>query len=89
MTTPTSACYADVKSLYDAYLALLSGKQRIRVRYNDMWTEYRQTTAGDMDRLRELYQTLRLQCPDALANLPDLNPAMRVRRGPAVGVIYK
>lgn len=81
-------CFAAVKTLHDAYITLLSGKTRVRVRYNDMWTEYRAATAGDVDRLREAYMTLRQQCPQAMAELPDLNTAYRVKRGPAVGVIY-
>ncbi len=51
-----------------------------------MWVEYRGNYAGDMDRLRNLYMTLRQQCPEALSALPDLSPAYRVQRGPPVGL---
>lgn len=80
------SCFEDCKGLYDAYLQILTGKSKVRVRYNDMWVEYRANYAGDMERLRAAYQGLRQQCPEALATLPDLSPAYRVRRGPPVGL---
>ena len=82
------SCFDDCKALYDAYLKMLAGQSKVEVRYNDMWVQYRANTAGDMDRLRMLYSTLRQQCPQALCELPDLSPALRVRRGPPVGIDY-
>ncbi len=79
-------CLEDCQNLYTAYLQMLQGKTKVRVRYNDMWVEYRGNYAGDMDRLRNLYMTLRQQCPEALSALPDLSPAYRVQRGPPVGL---
>lgn len=80
------SCFDDCQALYDAYLQMLSGKTKVEVRYNDMWVQYRANTAGDMDRLRNLYQTLRNQCEQAATELPDLSSSKRVLRGPPVRI---
>lgn len=74
-------CYEQCRRLYDAYGRMLSGEQVVQVRYADNWKEFRANTAGDMDRLRDLYMTLWRQCPTAQANLPSLDPRS-LRRGP-------
>lgn len=75
------SCLDQAKHLYNAYLRMLSGGQRTVVRHNDFWSEYRSNTAGDMDRLRELYETIRSGCPAAQKALPSLDPAGAKRRG--------
>ena len=77
-------CVAKVAMLYEAYIAAVSGKTRVVVRFNERWSEY---ARPDAPALLALYQTLYAQCPDAqAAGLPDLNPNLKVQRGrPARG----
>lgn len=75
------SCLDQCKHLYNAYLRMLSGGQRTIVRHNDFWLEYRSNTAGDMDRLRDLYETIRNGCPEALRTLPSLHSSGAQRRG--------
>lgn len=77
-------CVAKCSMLYEAYVACVSGKTRVVVRFNDRWSEY---AKPDADALLSLYQTLYTQCPGAqAAGLPNLNPNMKVQRGrPARG----
>lgn len=77
------SCLDQCKALLDAYTNALIGKQRIRIQYDNYYVEYRQSNPGDLDQLRNLYMQMRMNCPDAMACLPDINPARRVRRGPA------
>ena len=79
-------CVAQVSAIYQAYVAVVAGKSRVVVRFNDRWTEY---ARPDAPALLMLYQTLYAQCPGAqAAGLPDLNPNLRVQRGrPARGHI--
>lgn len=75
-----TSCVAKLSTLYEAYVAAVSGRTRVVVRFNDRWSEY---ARPDAEKLLQLYQTLYAQCPDAkAAGLPDLNPNMRVQRGP-------
>lgn len=77
-------CVAQLRMLYEAYVATVSGQTRVIVRFNDRWSEY---ARPDADKLLTLYQTLYAQCPAAKgAGLPDLNPNLKVQRGaPARG----
>lgn len=76
-------CLDQCRDLYDAYVKGLTGGQLIRIRYADNWKEFRPSSPGDMDRLRDLYMTLWRQCPEAQAALPSLDQK-GVRRGPAL-----
>jgi hypothetical protein len=76
-------CVGQATSLLNAYTKALTGGQRIQVRHDTYWTSYKPNTPAEMTMLRNLYQLIRAQCP-AAANLPDLSPGMRVRRGPAL-----
>lgn len=79
----TMDCAAQCNALLNAYFKGLAGQQRIQVRHGDYWVEYRPNSAGDMNALRDMYRIIRNQCP-AAANMPDLNPALRAQRGPAL-----
>jgi hypothetical protein len=83
-------CLGQCQYLYNQYIALMTGNSTpIRVRYKDMWTEVRNPTSGDMDRIRELYITLWSNCPEAQCELPDLSKGAQVRRGPpATGIFH-
>lgn len=71
-------CRAVLQGLFKAYMQVATGQQRVRVRFNDRWSDY---APGNLPALRDLYTTLYNQCPDR-AGLPDLSPGRRVRRGP-------
>lgn len=77
-------CVAQVAMLYQAYIAAVTGKVRVIVRFNERWSEYARPNAPA---LLALYQTLYAQCPGAAqAGLPNLNPNLKVERGrPARG----
>ncbi|WP_216073873.1 hypothetical protein, partial [Acinetobacter baumannii] len=53
-------CVAQVSAIYQAYVAVVAGKSRVVVRFNDRWTEY---ARPDAPALLMLYQTLYAQCP--------------------------
>ena len=75
-------CVTALNSLYQAYVSLVSGGTRSEVRFADRTVIY---TGANVAKLQELYMLLRAQCPQAtVANLPNLNPGNRVRRGPPV-----
>jgi hypothetical protein len=67
-----------VLELTRAYYALTSGNKRLRVRFQDRWTEYNPANATQ---LLVLVRTLRTQCTDC-SDIPDLNPGRRTERGP-------
>jgi hypothetical protein len=77
-------CFEQCRSLLDAYNRMLTGGQRTEIRHGDYWTVYRANKPADMITLRNLYMTMRQQCPAAMQHLPDLSPAARVRRGPGM-----
>jgi len=83
MSASSKTCVQQCRDLYDAYSRALTGGQVIRVRYADNWKEFRPNSAGDMDRLSDLYMTLWRQCPEAQATLPSLD-GKSLRRGPAL-----
>jgi hypothetical protein len=73
-------CVGLLSSLLEAYYKILSGSQRITVRYGERWVEYQK---ANVEELRTQYQVLYNQCPNAAASgLPNLNPALQSRRGP-------
>ena len=73
---------SQASTLYSAYIAMITGKQRVLVRYKDMWTQYSGHSAADIKALSELYLSVRAQCPNALAvGLPDIRPSARTQRG--------
>jgi hypothetical protein len=76
-------CFEAAKALYNAYTRMLMGGQKVQVRHGDYWVEYRSNLAGDMSRLKELYQAIRGQCDEAMACLPDLDRS-NIGRGPAI-----
>lgn len=73
------SCLDSCRNLYNAILAATTSGRRVRVAYDNYQVEYK---PEDYGQLRELYMTLRAQCPEALAQLPNLQPGARVRRGP-------
>lgn len=78
----TSSCVDALADLFNAYMAIVAGANHIEVRYNERWVTYGK---GNADALVTLYRTLYAQCPSAkAAGLPDLNPALKARRGPPV-----
>jgi hypothetical protein len=65
--------------ILEAYETVIAGTQRTQVRFQERWTEFQK---GNAMELRNYYVTVYGQCPAAArAGLPDLNPAMQVRRG--------
>jgi len=74
-------CFTTCRQLYNAYLAASSGGQRVRVAYDNYSVEYKQS---DLKNLLQLYTTLRSNCPQAIAALPNLEPGAAVQRGPAI-----
>lgn len=81
------SCIERLSQILTAYEALLSGQHRIIVWHNERRTEYQK---GNAESLREYYNLLYRQCPDASgAGLPDLARGLQVRRGdPARGFHY-
>ena len=80
-------CVEQCRSLLDAYNRMLSGGQRTEIRHGDYWTIYRANKPADMATLRNLYMTMRVQCPQAMHLLPDISPSARVVRGPGARLI--
>lgn len=70
-------CKALVLSLQQAYLALVAGNKRVRVRFNERWAEYE---PGKEQALRELINMIAGQCPDT-EGLLNFNRAYRSQRG--------
>lgn len=70
-------CKALVISLQNAYLDLVAGNKRVRVRFNDRWTEYE---PGKEQALRDLINMIAGQCPDT-EGLLSFNRAYRAQRG--------
>jgi hypothetical protein len=81
----TMNCAQQCNALLNAYMKGLAGGQRIQVRHGDYWVEYRASNSADMAALRDLYRLVRGQCP-AAADMPDLSPGLRAKRGPALPV---
>lgn len=75
-------CRALIVALQNAYLALVAGNTRVRVRHNERWIEY---DPGKSKALMDLINMIWSQCPDT-DGLLNLNPSLRVKRGgPAYG----
>jgi hypothetical protein len=66
-------CRALIQELQRAYMALVAGQARIRVRFDRRWTEYHPASATQ---LKTLINTIYDQCDD-VEGLLDLRP----RRG--------
>lgn len=83
--TDSMSCIEQLRALYAAYLAAVTGQVRVITRFNDRWSEY---ARPEPKLIQELYMTLYVQCPAAsAAGLPNLNPNSKVQRGaPARGV---
>jgi hypothetical protein len=81
----TSSCVEALQSMAQAYYTILTGNQRVMVRFQERWTEYQK---GNVKELVNAYTTLYNQCPGAAAaGLPNLNPGLASRRGaPARGL---
>jgi len=79
------SCFQQAESLLNAYQRMLSGGQRVEIRHGDYWVQYRNNQPADMAALRDLYQQIRSNCPQAQC-LPDLSPGARVRRGPGLSL---
>lgn len=78
----TQDCVTLLRELHNAYNRVMSGNQRVTVRFGERWTEYQKSNVGD---LLAYYQTMYSQCPGAqAAGLPNLNPGLQARRGPPV-----
>lgn len=74
------SCINELRTIYNAYLAAIAGKTRVVVRFNDRWSEYGKPDAAA---LLTVYMTLYAQCPSAATSgLPNLNPQLKVKRGP-------
>jgi hypothetical protein len=70
-------CRDVVLALQKAYLSLVAGNTRLRVRFADRWTEY---TPGKAKELLDLIGTIRTGCPEAVDTL-QMNRAYRAQRG--------
>lgn len=70
-------CRDVVLALQKAYLSLVAGNTRLRVRFNDRWTEY---TPGKAKELADLIGSIRAGCPDADDTL-QISRAYRAKRG--------
>lgn len=70
-------CRDVVLALQKAYASLVAGNTRLKVRFNDRWTEY---TPGKAKELLDLINTMRANCPDAADTL-QMSRAYRAKRG--------
>jgi hypothetical protein len=80
-------CLEQARQLYQAYFAVLTGKQRVQVRHGEYWVEYRPSAPGDIKKLEDLYETIRAGCPQAQCELPSLQRACVGRGGPLRGYV--
>lgn len=71
------ACVDQCRNLFNAYMAAVSGRQRVTVHYDGYSVAYK---ASEVGALVTLYNTLRSQCP-AAQTLPNLQAGARVMRG--------
>jgi hypothetical protein len=76
-TADLPGCREVIAELQKAYIALTTGNKRVRVRFENRWTEY---NPGQSTRLMELINVIWAQCPDT-SGLMDFNPARRAQRG--------
>jgi hypothetical protein len=75
----TASCRDNIIALINAHAKLVAGEQRVRVRFNDRWTEYGPGSVTFLEQTINLWQA---QCPDAdQAGLIQMNPGLRARRG--------
>lgn len=65
-----TTCRAMLADLQSAYIKLVAGQTRIRVRFNERWSEYHPASAPA---LLKLINLLFDQCPDTVGLL-DLRP---------------
>jgi len=77
------SCLDQATNLYNAYVQMITGRQRIRVQYDGYYVEYAPKNAADIEAIRTLYMNIWNGCPEAQASLPPLNVSS-VRRGPPV-----
>mgnify|MGYP001801333976 CR=1 FL=1 len=76
-------CLEQAQNLYNAYISMLTGQQRVRIQYGNDYVEYAAKSTQDMDALRHLYMTIWKDCPEAQNVLPAINNHS-ARRGPAL-----
>ncbi len=85
MTTPVltvdqdlaTTCRQLIVDLQNAYMQLVAGNVRVKVRFNERWTEY---SPGHQLALMQLIESIWAQCPDT-SGLLDLRPGARTQRG--------
>lgn len=70
-TVLATSCRAMIVELQTAYIKLLAGQTRIKVRHNERWSEYHPASAPA---LLKFINLLFDQCPDTVG-LMDLRPS--------------
>lgn len=70
--------------MFNAIHQITTGAKKVQVRYGEQWVEYHRTSAGDLELLRQMYQSIWNDCVEAQKCLPDLRPGARAKRGPAM-----
>lgn len=78
------SCLEQARALFNAITEITTGRKKVQVRYGEQWIEYHRTSAGDLDLLRQMYQSIWSGCAEAQQALPDLRPGARARRGPGM-----
>ena len=71
-----TSCRQLIVDLQNAYMSLVAGNVRVKVRFNERWTEY---APGHQLALLQLIESVWAQCPD-IAGLIDLRPSSRTQR---------
>lgn len=72
-----TSCRQFIVDLTNAYTALCAGNTRVKVRFNDRWTEY---STGHQQALLQLLESAWSQCGDT-TGLLDVRPSSRTKRG--------
>jgi len=72
------SCLQQCQDALNNYYAIITGKGGQRIRYGERWLDRHD---ADAKLLADLYQTLRANCPEAQATLPDLSEGARTVRG--------
>lgn len=76
-TQEAQNCKELVRALQNAYVDLVAGNKRVRVRFQDRWTEYE---PGKEQALRDTINMIAAGCPDT-DGLLNFNRAYRAQRG--------